>query len=243
MQSARSSHTRTVFDSDLYELAQMVAEMGGLVEQQITQGLDALASRNPGLARQVIGRDVALDALQSKIEQKGINIIAQRQPLANDLREIISAMHISSDLERLGDLAKNISKRVLVIGGDTLPDSMILGLEHMTRIVLEQVKMALDSYAGRDIDEALAVWNGDRQIDALNNALFHETLDYMSQHPQNIAGCTQFLFCVKNLERAGDHATNIAEAVHYIISGHLPAGERPKENAFQTPQRPRDSAM
>jgi phosphate transport system protein len=230
MDLARSAHTRTVFDSDLHDLALMVAEMGGLVEQQITQGLNALANRNASLARQVIDRDVAIDALQTKIAEKGINIIAQRQPLANDLREIIAAIHISSDLERLGDLAKNISKRAIAIGDDALPHSMISGLNHMTRSVLEQVKMALDSYADRDIDEALAVWNGDRQIDALNNALFHETLDYMSQDPHNIADCIQFLFCVKNLERAGDHATNIAESVHYIISGHLPAGERPKEN-------------
>ena len=106
-------------------------------------------------------------------------------------------MHISNDLERLGDLAKNISKRVIVIGGEILPKSMISGLEHMTRIVLEQVKMALNSYAQRDINEALVVWNGDRQIDALNNALFHETLVYMSEDPQNITACTQILFCVK----------------------------------------------
>jgi phosphate transport system protein len=241
MELARSAHTRTVFDIDLHDLALMVAEMGGLVEQQITQGLGALANRNASLARQVIDRDLALDAFQTKIEEKGVNIIAQRQPLANDLREIISAMHISSDLERLGDLAKNISKRAIVIGDDTFPNSMISGLEHMTLIVLAQVKMALDSYADRNIDEALAVWNGDQQIDAFNNALFHETLNYMSQDPQKIAACTQFLFCVKNLERAGDHATNIAEAVHYIICGHLPIGERPKENAFRFPKSPYDS--
>ncbi len=232
MELARSAHTRTVFDLDLNYLALMVTEMGGLVEQQIAQGLDALASRNSGLALQVIDRDLALTTLQSRIEEKGINIIAQRQPLANDLREIISAMHITSDLERLGELAKNISKRTIMIGTDTLPMSLVLGLRHMTQVVLERVKMALDSYADHDIDEALAVWNGDQEIDALNNALFHETLAHMSQDPQNIAGCTQFLFCVKNLERAGDHATNIAEAVHYIISGHLPAGERPKQNTL-----------
>ncbi len=233
MELARSVHTRTVFDVDLRDLAQMVTEMGGLAERQITQGLSALTSRNASLARQVIGRDDALDALQNKIAEKGISIIAQRQPLANDLREIISAMHISGDLERLGDLAKNISKRAIVISSDILPKSMIVGLEHMTRIVLKQVKMALDSYASHDIDEALAVWNGDRQVDAFNNALFDETLDYMSRDPHSIADCIQFLFCVKNLERAGDHATNIAESVHYIISGHLPLGERPKENAVK----------
>jgi phosphate transport system protein len=228
-----SAHTRTVFDTDLHDLAKMVAEMGGLAEQQITQALDALTNHDAGLARRVVNRDVTLDALQIKIEEKGVNIIAQRQPLANDLREIISAMHISNDLERLGDIAKNIGNRAIVIGSEILPKSIISGLEHMTRIVLEQVKMALDSYACHNIDEALLVWNGDQQVDALNNAIFHETFEYMSQDPQNIAVCTQILFCVKNIERAGDHATNIAECVHYIISGHFPAGERPKEGAVQ----------
>lgn len=197
-----------MFDTDLQDLARMVAEMGGLAEQQITQALDALTKRNVALADQVIDRDATLDLFQAKIEERGIGIIAQHQPVAIDLREIISAMHISNDLERLGDLAKNISKRVIVIGGEILPKSMISGLEHMTRMVLEQVKMALDSYAQRDINEALVVWNGDRQIDTLNNALFHETLVYMSEDPQNITACTQILFCVKNLERAGDHATS-----------------------------------
>ncbi len=226
-----SAHTRAVFDTDLLDLSQMVADMGVLAERQFTNALEALAKRNVTLASQVVEGDDALDAFQTKIEEKGINIIAQRQPVAVDLREIISAMHISNDLERLGDLAKNISKRAIVIGGEKLPKSMITGLEHMTRVVLEQVKMALDSYTQRDVNEALMVWTRDRQIDALNNALFHETFVYMGKDPQKIAACTQILFCVKNLERAGDHATNIAESVHYTIKGHLPAGERPKENA------------
>jgi len=210
----------------------MVAEMGGLAEQQFTQALNALANRDSDLARLVIDRDITLDTFQAQIEAKGVTIIVQRQPLANDLREIISAMHISSDLERLGDLAKNIGKRVILIGRETLPKSMTAGLEKMARIVLEQIKMALESYARHNINEALFVWNGDQQIDALNNSLFCKTLVYMSRDPQNIAVCTQILFCIKNLERAGDHATNIAESVHYIICGHLPTGERPKENAI-----------
>lgn len=225
-----SAHTRTVFDADLQDLVRMVAEMGGLAERQIVQAFDALAQRNTELARKVIERDTALDIFQTTIEEKGINIIAQRQPLANDLREIVSALHISNDLERIGDLAKNISKRAIAIGSEILPKSLISGLEHMTRMVLGQFKMALDSYAGRDVSETLAVRNGDLQIDALNNALFHETLVHMGEDPYNILSSTQILFCIKNLERVGDHATNIAETVHYIISGHVPASERPKGN-------------
>jgi phosphate transport system regulatory protein PhoU len=230
MDLAMSAHTRTVFDADLQDLVRMVAEMGGLAERQIVQAFDALAQRNTELARKVIERDTALDIFQTTIEEKGINIIAQRQPLANDLREIVSALHISNDLERIGDLAKNISKRAIAIGSEILPKSLISGLEHMTRMVLGQFKMALDSYAGRDVSETLAVRNGDLQIDALNNALFHETLVHMGEDPHNILSSTQILFCIKNLERVGDHATNIAETVHYIISGHVPASERPKGN-------------
>ena len=225
-----SAHTRTVFDADLQDLVRMVAEMGGLAERQIVQAFDALAQRNTELARKVIERDTTLDIFQTTIEEKGINIIAQRQPLANDLREIVSALHISNDLERIGDLAKNISKRAIAIGSEILPKSLISGLKHMTRMVLGQFKMALDSYAGRDVSETLAVRNGDLQIDALNNALFHETLVHMGEDPHNILSSTQILFCIKNLERVGDHATNIAETVHYIISGHVPASERPKGN-------------
>jgi phosphate transport system protein len=230
MDMTMSAHTRTIFDADLQDLMRMVAEMGGLAEQQIEKAFDALAQRNAELAHKVINRDAFLDAFQAKIEEKGINIIAQRQPLANDLRETISALHICSDLERIGDLAKNISKRTIAIGSEILPMSLISGLEHMTQMVMEQFKMALDSYAGRDVGKALAVRNGDLQIDALNNALFYETMVYMGEDPHNIVACTQILFCIKNLERIGDHATNIAETVHYIISGHVPASERPKGN-------------
>jgi phosphate transport system protein len=230
MNTTMPAHTRTVFDTDLQDLARMVAEMGGLAERQLAQAFDALAERNVHLARQTISSDVTLDALQSQIEEKGIDIIAQRQPFAIDLRQIIAALHISNDLERIGDLAKNIGKRSLAIGDETLPPPLVLGLDHMTRLVMEQFKMALDSYAARDIGTALTVRNGDLQIDALNNALFHEALVYMGEDPHNIAICTHILFCIKNLERIGDHATNIAEAVHYMISGHMPADERPKGN-------------
>ena len=228
MEPTIPTHTHTVFDIDLRELARMVAEMGGLAERQLAQAFDALVQRNIQLARHIINLDATLDVLQSKIDEKSIDIIAQRQPFAIDLREIISALHISNDLERIGDLAKNISKRTLVIGNEILPAALVHGLEHMTRLVMAQFKMALDSYVTRDISDALTVRNGDLEIDALNNALFHDALIHMHEDPHNIATCTQFLFCIKNLERIGDHATNIAESVHYMISGHLPENERPK---------------
>jgi phosphate transport system protein len=230
MDAEMSAHTRTVFDADLQHLMRMVAEMGGLAERQIEQASDSLTQRNIELARQVIKNDATLDAFQARIEEKGINIIAQHQPLAIDLRETISALHICNDLERIGDLAKNISKRTIAIGGDILPMSLISGLKHMMRMVMAQFKMALDSYAGRNARDALAVRNGDLQVDALNNALFYETLIYMAEDPQNIVASTQILFCIKNLERIGDHATNIAEAVHYLVSGQVPVSDRPKGN-------------
>jgi phosphate transport system protein len=225
-----TAHTRSVFDTDLQELARMVAEMGRLAERQLAQAFNSLAQRNIQLARQTIDLDTTLDAFQSRIEKKGIDIIAQRQPLAIDLREIIAALHLSNDLERIGDLAKNISKRAVAIGNERLPESLIHGFEHMTRLVMEQFNVALDSYAARDIAAALEVRNGDVQIDALNNALFREALVYMGEDPDNIATCTHILFCIKNLERIGDHATNIAESVHYMIVGRLPENERPKGN-------------
>jgi phosphate transport system protein len=223
---------RKLLDIDRQDLIRLVTEMGRLAAQQITHTLDALAKRNMALAAQVIDRDAILDTFQVNIEGKASDIIA-RHPAIAIAREVISAIQIAHDLERLGDLAKNISKRVIVIDSENLPEHMISGLEYMTRAVLEQVEMAVDSYVKRDINEALAVWNSDRQIDTLNNALFRETLAYMREQRQSISACTQILFCVKNLERAGDHATNIAESVHYTITGHLPAGQRPKENVTE----------
>lgn len=223
---------RTTFhgdlDADLQDLTRMITEMGGLAERQIAHAFDAIAQRNTQLAHQTINLDTTLDGFQTEIETKSVDIIAQRQPPVDDVRQPISALHISNDLERIGDLAKNISKRALVIGKEILPASLIHGLDHKTRLVIQQFKTALDSYAARDISAVLLVRNGDLQIDALNNALFHDALVYMSEDPHNIVICTQILFCIKNLERIGDHATNIAEAVYYMVSGHLPENERPK---------------
>jgi phosphate transport system protein len=148
--------------------------------------------------------------------------------MAVDLREIVGALRVSNDLERIGDLAKNIAKRVVALGTDLQPHKVIRGVEHMADLVLSQLKDVLDAYARRDLAKALEVWRGDEEIDAVNNSLFRELLTYMMEDPRNITFCTHLLFCAKNIERMGDHATNVAETVYYIVEGHALADERPK---------------
>jgi phosphate transport system protein len=223
-----SEHTTKAFDVDLQELARLVAEMGGLAEKSIADSVDALAKRDAKLAQQVIAADIAIDALQREIEEKAILMIARRQPMAVDLREVVSALRIANDLERVGDLAKNIGKRVTAISGDFHPQKLIRGVEHMAAMVLTQLKEVLDSYVGHDLDKALVVWKGDEEIDAMCTSLFRELLTYMMEDPRNITFCIHLMFCAKNIERMGDHATNIAETVYYMIEGRPIAEQRPK---------------
>ncbi len=221
-------HTRSAFDQDLNELARMIAEMGGLVERQLSQAFDALFEHNLELAEQVIGRDADLDAFERRIEESSVGVIAKRQPMAIDLRETVSALQISHDLERIGDLAKNIGKRAIMLGDERMPPAMLNGLRDMARLVMAQVSAAIDCYARRSEDAALTVCNDDVSVDSLNNVLSSEAVRLMSTDPQQIGPCTQALFCIKNLERAGDHATNIAETVYYIVTGRTPERPRPR---------------
>jgi phosphate transport system protein len=221
-------HTAKAFDTDLSELTRMVAEMGGLAEKQIADAVDSLARRDTERAKRLIAGDVAIDTLQHGIEEKAVLTIARRQPMAVDLRQIVAALRLSSDLERIGDLAKNIGKRVIAIDGDFHPQRLIRGVEHMAALVLGQLKAVLDSYAGHDLEEAMAVWKGDEEIDALCTSLFRELFTYMMEDPRNITFCIHLMFCAKNIERMGDHATNIAETVYYMIEGRPIADQRPK---------------
>jgi phosphate transport system protein len=222
------THTAKAFDADLQDIARMVAEMGGLAEKEIADAVDALVRRDAELARRVVATDAAVDALQRDIEEKAILTIARRQPMAIDLREIVGALRVSNDLERIGDLAKNVGKRVLALSGDFHPQKLIRGVEHMTGLVLGQLKQVLDSYAERDLAKAMAVWKGDQEVDALCTSLFRELLTYMMEDPRNITFCIHLLFCAKNIERMGDHATNIAETVYFMIEGRPIADPRPK---------------
>jgi phosphate transport system protein len=221
-------HTAKAFDVDLQELARMVAEMGGLAEKQVADAVDALAKRDTALAQRVTAADAAIDTLQREIEEKAVLTIARRQPMAIDLRDIVGALRIANDLERIGDLAKNIAKRVIALNAEFPPPKLIRGVEHMTDLVLEQLKAVLDAYARRDDDKAMAVWRGDEEIDAVCTSVFRELLTYMMEDPRNITFCIHLMFCSKNIERMGDHATNIAETVHYIVGGTPITERRPK---------------
>ena len=214
-----TEHIVSSFDNDLKEIGRRVVEMGGQAERLVADSVEALVKRDSESAQKVIVLDGPIDLLQREIEEKAILTIARRQPLAGDLREIVAAMRIANDLERIGDLAKNTAKRVLALSGEFHPQKLVRGVEHMSGIVLEQLKMVLDAYANRDQARALEVWQRDGEVDVLYTSLFRELLTYMMEDPRNISLCTHLLFCAKNIERIGDHATNIAETVHYLATG------------------------
>jgi phosphate transport system protein len=223
-----TEHTIRAFDADLEALARMISEMGGLAEKQIVDAIESLDKHDVTMARRIIADDDKINALQHEIEEKVILTIARRQPMAADLREIVAALRISNDLERIGDLAKNIAKRVSVLGDEIQLRQVMRGIEHMADLALIALKNVLDSYARRDIESAVAVWRGDEEIDAVNNSLLRELLTYMIEEPRNIGICIHLMFCIKNIERMGDHATNIAEVVYYMVEGKMLPDDRPK---------------
>src|SRR5579863_10494275 len=226
--STRIDHTSRAFDTDLQEIARKVAEMGGLAEKQISDAVQALLDRDSELAEQVITTDPTIDRMQHDIEEKAILTIARRQPMAVDLREIVGAMRVCNDLERIGDHAKHIGKRVVALDLDLHPQKLIRGVEHMGSLVLSLLKRVLDAYGSRDLPAALAVWNGDEEVDALCTSLYRELLTYMMEDPRNITFCMHLMFCAKDIERIGDHATNIAETVYFMIEGRPITDQRPK---------------
>jgi phosphate transport system protein len=221
-------HTVASFDADLKLLAGMVADMGGRASRALADATRALVERNSQLAQQVIASDRGIDLLQHEIEEKAVTTLARRQPMAVDLREIVSTMRVAGDLERVGDLAKNVAKRVIAIGEQPSPVNLATGLSTLAERVGQQLSAVLKAYAARDDAAALEVWRADGAIDGLFTSLFRELLTYMMEDPRSIGFCTHLLFCAKNLERVGDHATNIAETAHYVITGEILAVERPK---------------
>ena len=223
-----SQHIVSSFDAELKGLDQKIAEMGGLVEKMMSDAATAMQRRDVPMARLVIEQDPRVDALQRDIEENAIMTIARRQPMAVDLREIVAAIRTASDLERVGDLAKNIAKRVIAIDNGVGAVKAVSGLVHMSELVLTQLKLVLDAYTGRDAEKALEVWNRDGDVDALYTSLFRELLTYMMEDPRNIGFSTHLLFSAKNIERIGDHATNIAETVHFMVTGTTLPAERPK---------------
>jgi phosphate transport system protein len=221
-------HTVRSYDKDLDTLERRIAEMGGIAEKMVIDAMDALSEADMTLAHQVVTTDPRLDALQREIEEQAILTIARRQPMAVDLREIIGAIRVAGDLERVGDLAKNIAKRSLKIGLEARVPRAIVGLKHMNEVATELMKDVLDAYAQRDVERARAVWERDAELDALEDSVFRDLLTHMMEDPRNISFCAHLLFCSKNIERIGDHATNIAETVFYLVTGSTLPSERPK---------------
>jgi phosphate transport system protein len=233
-----SDHIMRAYDEDLLALRNMLSEMGGLAEQQVKSGIEALVKRDIRLADSVVLSDERIDAMEVAVEEKAVLTIAKRQPMAKDLRDIMVAIRIAIDLERIGDLAKNIAKRSHAIY-DNIPRRLTKGLERMGQLSQAQLKLVLDAFATSDADKAMEVWRHDEDIDALYNSIFRELLTYMMEDPRMISSCTHLLFATKNIERIGDHATNIAENVYYLVHGKLLSEPRPKKDkTSETPFDP-----
>jgi phosphate transport system protein len=228
-----SEHIVKSFTEQLEALANSVAQMGGLAEAQFANAIEAIAKRDGKLAETAIGTDDRVDRIQQTIEDQALKLLALRQPMAVDLRTTLAAIKIAYELERIGDLAKNIGKRALVLNREP-PIRLTQSLARMGRQSLTQLKMVLDAYSDRDAEAAKNVWRHDEEIDELYNSLFRELLTYMMEDPRTIGLCTHLLFIAKNIERAGDHATNIAETVYHMVTGTYLRFDRPKADITST---------
>ncbi|MEA2776779.1 MAG: phosphate transport system protein [Acetobacteraceae bacterium] len=227
MMSDTTEHLVKSFDNDLKRLRDMLTEMGGIVESQVAMAAEAIMNRDSVAATRVVEEDPKVDALEREVEQFVIRMLALRQPMAGDLRRVVAALKITGDLERIGDYAANVAKRSIVLGQYNLPYSLA-GLAHMAHMVQEQLKSIIDALGTSDTAKAIEVWRSDRIVDDIYNALFRELITYMMEDPRNITPCTHLLFIAKNLERIGDHATNIAETVYYAVEGEVIPDARPK---------------
>lgn len=235
-----TEHTVKAYEDELKDLDSKIAQMGGLAEQLLAHAIDSLQKRDPELAARTIEQDNQIDAIEREVEEKAIDIIARRQPVAIDLRQLITAVRVATDLERIGDLGKNIAKRATVIADESRPNHVMIGLQHISSRALEQVQNVLDAYSQRDAEKAIQVWARDRELDAIYNSIFRELLTYMMEDPRNIGLCTHLLFGAKNLERIGDHATNMAEMIHFLVKGVPITEERQKADmtSYTMPKTP-----
>jgi phosphate transport system protein len=227
-----NEHIVKSYEDELIQLAAEVARMGGLAEAQVASAVDAVARRDVALSEAVVGRDERLDLLEADIEKRCIKLVALRQPMANDLRRTLSAIKIAGNLERCGDLAKSIAKRALVLTETEPVTPLTRSIERMGKLVTSRLRDVLDAYSTGDLNRAVAVWQRDQEVDEHYNSLFRELLTYMMGDPRTITPCAHLLFVAKNLERIGDHATNIAEIIHYELTGEPLSSPRPKGAAL-----------
>jgi phosphate transport system protein len=231
---ATDKHIVKSFDDDLKALNNVIADMGGLAEAQLDKAVEALSRRNPDLASEVVESDRRIDALEHEVGVMTVRMLALRQPMAKDLREVVAAIKIASDIERIGDYAKNIAKRALILTQAT-PMRPAASIPRMAALARQIVKEALDAYVEKDKDLAQAAWRRDEEVDEMFNSLFRELLTYMMEDPRNIGPSAHLLFIAKNIERIGDHATNIAEIVYYMVEGKNLDESRPKGDTTNVP--------
>src|SRR3954465_13171180 len=222
-----NEHIVKSFAQELQRLSNLITQMGGVAEAQVESAVQALVRRDTAIASQGIQSDLRIDNYEQEVDNETLRLLALRQPMASDLREIVSALKIASDLERIGDYAANIAKRSLALA--QLPAVRPVGaIPRMGRLVQEILKEVLDAFIERDVDKAVAARHRDEELDDLYTSLFREVLTYMMEDPRNITPCTHRGFIAKNLERIGDHATNIAQTIHFLVIGHPVDAERPK---------------
>ena len=224
-------HIRTAFDDDLRGISSRIAEMGGLAEEQLGQAIEAMSRRDSELATEVIRADKRLDEMEVALEKAAIEIMALRQPMASDLREVVAALKIASALERIGDLAKNVAKRTLVLN-QSQPLKVMSSIGRMGKQTQMLMTEALDAYTSRDAALSVSVWKRDVEIDEMHNSIFRELITYMMEDPRTIGFCSQLLFVVKNFERIGDNTTFIAEMTYFVVNGKPLGDDRPKSNAW-----------
>ncbi len=232
-------HIVKSFDNSLEQLRQTLVRMGGLAESQLARAIQALSRRDAALAAEVVKGDAEIDRLEQEVSAQAISVLALRQPMAIDLREVVSSLKVSSDIERIGDYAANVAKRSIALS--QLPAvKPAYAIPRLARLVQDILKDTLDAYVNRDAERAMEVWRRDEEVDEVYSGLFRELLTYMMEDPRNIGPCTHLLFIAKNVERIGDHATNIAETIHYQVKGTPLVGSRPKGDAssfeVMTPQ-------
>ncbi len=224
-----SEHIVKSYETELNRLRRLMTEMGGLVESQVEMATQAVLNKDAAAAAHAMETDPKVDAMEREAEQFVIRMLALRQPMAQDLRQIVSSLKMTGDLERIGDYAANVAKRSLVLSQFSL-NFPFAGLSQMSRLVKENLKTIIDAIGESDADKALQVWRSDAAIDDLYNTIFRELITYMMEDPRTITPCTHLLFIAKNLERIGDHATNIAETIYYAVKGEPLTDARPKSD-------------
>ncbi|PSJ58455.1 phosphate signaling complex protein PhoU [Kumtagia ephedrae] len=227
-------HTVSSFDQDLEHIDKLIREMSDLAASMVRDAIRALLHTDAAAAQRIISEDAVMDAKQREIDDSAITLIAKRQPMAQDLRAVLGAIRMAGDLERIGDLAKNVAKRVGAVGEGSTPRGLSHGIDDMATLVLAQIKGVIAAYAARKPEDLRTLRVDDEKIDLKYTSVFRELLTYMMEDPRNITACTHLLFCAKNLERIGDHMTNIAENAYYVLTGSQLPANRPKQDETAT---------